>query len=128
MTPALRTARTCTAAAILSACAAAYGATVSPLLILPGTYVGAIAYWCASRAYDTHRQILARHVQEQRAAAGPAELPSPCCQFWLHSDGEVHGPGCKRPVLPRRDTYRLDYADRRAFEEITAHLNDRSAS
>lgn len=130
MTPSLRTARTCTAAVVLSACAAAYGATVSPWLILPGTYVGAIAWWCASRAYDTHRQILARHGQEQRAAAAPAELPLPCCSFWKHSDGEVHGPGCTRPrpVLPRRDTYRLTLAERAAFDEITAHHNDRSAS
>ncbi|MER7930518.1 hypothetical protein ABTY96_46670 [Streptomyces sp. NPDC096057] len=120
MTPALRTARTFTALVVLSASATAYGATVSPWLILPGTCVGAIAWWCADHAYDTHRQILARHGQEQRAAAGPAELPLPCCSFWRHSDGAVHGPGCARPPLARRDTYRLDDADRRALEEIAA--------
>ncbi|MFG2780792.1 hypothetical protein ACGFY7_23430 [Streptomyces prunicolor] len=128
MTPALRTARTCTAAVVLCLGTAIYGATISYWLALPGLYVGAIAWWCASRARADHRRILARHGQEQRAAAAPAEPPPPCCQFWVHSDGEVHGPGCRRPVLPRRDTYRLDDADRRAFEEITAHHNDRSAS
>ena len=128
MTTALRTARTCTAAVILSACAAAYGATISPWLILPGTYVGAIAWWCASRAYDSHRRTVARHQQEQRAVAGPAELPPPCCQFWVHSDGEVHGPDCTRPPLARRDRYRLSPGERDAFAEITAHYDDRSAA
>lgn len=128
MTPALRTARTCTAAVILAAATAAYGCTISPWLILPGTYVGAIAYWCASRHYDEHKQIVARHQREQRAVAGPAELPPPCCSFWRHSDGQVHGPDCSRPLLARRDRYRLDPDERRVFEEITRHYDDRSAA
>lgn len=120
MPHALRVARTCTAAVVLSAAAAAYGATISPWLIIPGAYVGAIAWWCADHAYDTHRQ-------EQRAAGVP-EPSVPCCSFWRHSDGKVHGPDCRRPVLPRRDTYRLTPAERAAFDEITAHHNDRSTS
>lgn len=128
MTHALRTARTCTAVVVLSAAAAAYGATISPWLIIPGAWVGAIAWWCADHAYDTHRQILTRHSHEQRAAAGPPEVPLPCCSFWRHSDGKVHGPDCRRPPLARRDTYRLDADTRAVFEEITRHYNDRSAA
>jgi hypothetical protein len=36
--------------------------------------------------------------------------------------------GAGRPILPRRDTFRLDPAERAAFDEITARHNDRSAS
>lgn len=121
MTPSLRTARTCTAAVILSAGLAIYGATISLWLLLPGLYVGAIAWWCADQAYT-------KHALAQRADVEPVPDPGPCCSFWEHSDGQVHGPGCKRPPLPRRDTYRLTPAERTAFDEITAHHNDRSAS
>jgi hypothetical protein len=114
MTSTLRTARTCTAATVICFGTSAYGATVTLWLALPGLWVGVIAWWCASNAYDNHRHT-------------PTE-PGPCCSYWRHSNGKVHGPDCRRPPLPRRDTYRLDDADRRAFEETTAHHNDRSAS
>nr|WP_257101469.1 hypothetical protein [Streptomyces sp. alain-838] len=28
-------------------------------------------------------------------------MPVPCCAFWQHSDGAVHGPRCTRPTAAR---------------------------
>jgi hypothetical protein len=112
MTPILCTARTCTAATIVCFGVCAYGATITLWLALPGLWVGVIAWWCAASAYDNHHR----------------SQPPSCCQYWRHSDGKVHGPDCRRPILPRRDTFRLDPAERAAFDEITARHNDRSAS
>jgi hypothetical protein len=133
MTPSLRTAHTCTTATILSLATAIYGATISYWLTIPGLWVGTLAWWCAIRAYEDHQQILARHGQEQRAATGPAELPPPCCQFWTHSNGVVHGPDCTRPPLARRDRYRLSAADQAVFQQLAARIdlpgpNDRSSA
>lgn len=83
---------------------------------------------CGINAHD--RSVRASHERARRAAAVDARtlpVPVPCCSFWLHSDGDVHGPDCRRPPLPRRDG-RLDPAERAVFEEITAHFDDRSAA
>ncbi|MGW3135937.1 hypothetical protein [Streptomyces sp. NPDC001139] len=83
---------------------------------------------CGINHHD--RTIRARHERARRAAAVDARTlpaPTPCCSFWLHSDGEIHGPDCARPPLPRRDG-RLDERERAVFEEITAHFDDRSAA
>ncbi|MEV0477516.1 hypothetical protein [Streptomyces prunicolor] len=94
--------------------------------LLWGAVVLTLMGGCFQGLYFADR---ARHEQARRAASGPSnELPMPCCQFWINSDGEVHGPGCTRPVLPRRDTYRLHPAERAAFEEITARYDDRSSA
>lgn len=78
------------------------------------------------------RVVRARHEQARRAAAMDeqtlTQVPSPCCQFWTHSDGRAHGPDCTRPPLTRRDRYHLDPATAEAFAEITAHFDDRSAA
>ncbi|MFI1701988.1 hypothetical protein ACH419_39410 [Streptomyces bobili] len=81
---------------------------------------------CARR---THRQAGEEAQRAARLEAGEQVQPlTPCCSFWHHSDGQVHGPDCTRPPLPRRDTYRLDDAGRTAFAEITRRYNDRSAA
>lgn len=98
MTPHLRYARGLTAAATLSSGTAAYLATTStPLWSLPAVYVAALLAWCAQREYAFHRRILVGHEQARRAAYGQElDEPVPCCSFWEHSDGAVHGPGCER--------------------------------
>ncbi|MFG2372584.1 hypothetical protein ACGFY9_14035 [Streptomyces sp. NPDC048504] len=133
MTPSLRTARTCTTATILLTAFALYSATISYWLALPGLYAATVLWCCANRARADHRRILARHGQVQRAAAGPAELPPPCCQFWTHSNGVVHGPDCTRPPLARRDRYRLSAHDEAVFQQLAARIdlsgpNDRSSA
>lgn len=76
--------------------------------------------------------VRARHEQARRAARLDdetlAEVPPPCCQFWKHSEGKVHGPNCTRPPLARRDTYRLTVTEQAVFEELTAGFDDRSAA
>ncbi|MER6561933.1 hypothetical protein ABT300_30200 [Streptomyces sp. NPDC001027] len=70
--------------------------------------------------------------EAQRAAqleAGEQVRPlTPCRPFCKPSDGQVHGPGCTRTLLPRHDTYRLDDDGRAAFDEIVRHYHDRSAA
>lgn len=83
---------------------------------------------CGINGHD--RSIRARHNEARLAAAVDADtlpVPVPCCSFWQHTDGQVHGPDCTRPPLPRRDG-RLDERERAVFEEITAHYDDRSAA
>lgn len=133
MTPSLRTARTCTAGVAACTGLALFSATITPWLAAPGLYAAIVAACCALNAYADHRRILARHAREQRAVAGPAELPQPCCQFWTHSNGVVHGADCTRPPLARRDRYRLSAADAAVFQQLAARIdlpgpNDRSSA
>lgn len=133
MTPSLRTAHACHTTALFFTTIATYSATISYWYAIPGLYVATLAWWCGTRAHADHRRILARREREQRAAAGPAELPPPCCQFWTNSDGEVHGPDCTRPPLARRDRYRLSAADQAVFQQLAARIdlpgpNDRSSA
>lgn len=104
MTPHLRYARSLTAAATLSSGTAAYLATTdTPLWSLPVVYVAALLAWCARREYAFHRTLLVKHERARRNAYGeqPDETANvPCCPFWEHSDGAVHGPGCPRPLDP----------------------------
>lgn len=134
MTPSLRTARTCTTATILFTAFALYSATISYWLALPGLYAATVLWCCANRARADHRRILAEHEHARRAGAYPStELPAPCCQFWTHSDGTVHGPDCTRPPLARRDRYRLSASDAAVFQQLAARIdlpgpNDRSSA
>ncbi|MFH9823047.1 hypothetical protein [Streptomyces bobili] len=83
----------------------------------------------AAGARRAHHRSRAEAQRTARLEAGEQVQPLvPCCPFWKHSDGQVHGPDCTRPPLPRRDTYRLDDAGRATFEEITARYDDRSAA
>lgn len=102
MTPSLRLARTCTAAA--TACAAAgmgLGVTGQAWPCGISLYAASFLAWCAVRARGRHRLILGLHAQALRAALGqpaPGEdhFRFPCCAFWQHSDGVVHGADCTR--------------------------------
>jgi len=89
---------------------------------LAGLAYGAFLLAAIAAGGNHHDQaVRTRHERARRAALlddqALAEVPSPCCSFWRHSEGKVHGPDCTRPVLPRRDTSRL-----------TAHPDDRSVA
>ncbi|MEU3730861.1 hypothetical protein AB0E81_15770 [Streptomyces sp. NPDC033538] len=105
MTPSLRTARACRAAAALLLAAAGYAATHHPWLALPGLYAAAVFAWCAARARTEHRLRLARAQRAERLARPRRQRPlvvlAPCCAFWQQSDGAVHGPKCTRPAAAR---------------------------
>ncbi|MCX5270030.1 hypothetical protein [Streptomyces sp. NBC_00199] len=98
--------------------------------------LGILAVWAAPsllaaagicrRAH--HRARAKAHRAAQLKTGKQCQPLMPCCPYWTHSDGQVHGPGCTRLPLPRRDTYRLDDAGRAAFDEIVRHYHDRSAA
>lgn len=73
----------------------------------------------ARRCYTQarHEQAIAQRLERLgEGERSTAELPPPCCSFWLHSDGEVHAPRCTRPPAARTT---LTPAERSAFAEIT---------
>ncbi|MFJ7036616.1 MULTISPECIES: hypothetical protein [Streptomyces] len=102
MTPSLRTAHACRAAAVVLLVAAGYAATHHPWLALPGLYAAAVFTWCAARARTEHRLRWARAQRAERLARPRVPLlpPAPCCAFWRHS-GAAHGPECTRPAAAR---------------------------
>lgn len=102
-----RTARTARVIAVTASAAGAWLATWSWPWAVLAVYVSAVAFAVGS-SY--------------------ARLAAACCWLGLDSDGRAHGLDCTRPILPRRDRYRLDAADRAAFEEIAHHFDDRSAA
>ncbi|MEU8652482.1 hypothetical protein [Streptomyces sp. NPDC048737] len=130
MTRHLALARACRVLALAELAAAAW------LLVNHEWLLGILVAWAAPSLLAADAVCRCAHhrarAQAQRAArleAGEQVRPlTPCCPFWKHSDGQAHGPGCTRPPLPRRDTYRLDDAGRAAFDEIVRHYNDRSAA
>lgn len=100
---------------------------------LAGLAYGAFVLMVVAAGGNHHDQaVRTRHERARRAAIlddqALAEVPSPCCSFWRHSEGKVHGPDCTRPVLPRRDTSRLTSREQAAFEEIAADPDGRSVA
>ncbi|MEW2450805.1 hypothetical protein AB0896_25145 [Streptomyces parvulus] len=104
MTPSLRTARGCRAAAVLLLAAAWYAGSHHPWLAVPGLYAAGVMAWCAAREGAEHRRrtALARRAELlARPDTGRPLALDPCCAFWRHSDGAVHGPDCTRPAAAR---------------------------
>jgi hypothetical protein len=126
----LALARACRALALAELAAAAW------LLTNHEGLLGILVVWAAPSLLAADVVCRGAHhrarAEAQRAAqleAGEQVRPlTPCCPLWKHSDGQVHGPGCTRPPLPRRDTYRLDEGGRAAFDEIVRHYHDRSSA
>jgi hypothetical protein len=121
-----RTATTLHLGALALATCAAWSAWKHQWLPAAGLAYGAFLLACLAAARNQHdRAVRTRHEQARRAAALDdqtlADVPVPCCSFWRHSEGKVHGPGCTRPPLPRRDTIRLTDREQAVFEEIVAH-------
>ncbi|MYT70908.1 MULTISPECIES: hypothetical protein [unclassified Streptomyces] len=102
MTPALRTARALTAAAVLTTATAAWlAATNAVWWAVAVGYVTALLAYCAQRSRADHHRILAAHDRARRLATGELiDDGLPCCSLWTLSAGEVHGPGCLRPHDP----------------------------
>ncbi|MEV3857763.1 hypothetical protein AB0J38_25985 [Streptomyces sp. NPDC050095] len=98
MTPALRTARTLTAAATALGTGAVYLAvTVAWWAVLPGLYVAVFLAWCAACEYGHHRRILAEHERARRAAhAAELDAVGSCCRLAELSGGYAHR-RCTRP-------------------------------
>ncbi|MDA4891489.1 hypothetical protein PFZ55_31865, partial [Streptomyces sp. MS2A] len=74
MTPSLRTARACRAAAVLLLASAGYAAAHHPWLALPGLYAAAVFAWCAAREGALHRRgllLAGRAGRPAPPAAGP---------------------------------------------------------
>jgi hypothetical protein len=97
MTPSLRTARICTAAAtVLGLCAVQTSTQGQWLYSGLTAYGAAFLAWCAACERRHHRWILTRHENARRAALELEAIGS-CCQFAEHSGGQAHGIECRRP-------------------------------
>lgn len=116
-----------TAGAILCTAGACYSATYKWWLVIPGLYVACFLAWCARREYATHRrqQAIAERLARLRRGESVIETPPPCCQFWVHSDGAIHGHDCTRPPAARTS---LTLAEQQALAEITAHYDEDAAA
>ncbi|MEU9593563.1 hypothetical protein ACGF7W_26315 [Streptomyces sp. NPDC048219] len=106
MSPALHTARACSAVAVLLLGCAGYAATYHPLMSLPGLLGVALFVCCAADARAEHQRRTARAQRDERLArprpGGPLTAPSPCCAFWRTPGAFAHGPECARSApVPR---------------------------
>jgi hypothetical protein len=129
MTRALRTARACQAATAGLTASALYGASIHPVLALPGLVSAAVFAVCSVSYLGQHREIIAKHEAARRAAAEtPVDMPPPCCTIWFESVGTFHGEDCTRPIGYRTDDYRLDAGSRAVFEEIAARHDHGTAA
>lgn len=77
------------------------------------------------RCQKVHLVDQARHERARRAAhtdAATLAAPLPCCSFWRHSDGKVHGPDCTRhpETRPVRDGLPLDDTETTVADQVTA--------
>lgn len=99
MTNSRRDSLICLTGAVPCAATGVYLAVHTNWLCVFAFYVAAFLVYCASRLNADHQRQLAEHEEARGAAGVDAEgLPPtvPCCSFWVHSDGEVHGPDCAR--------------------------------
>lgn len=108
-------------------------AVAAILLTLGAGYTASHTWWlgastlltaCLFSSFARRSYTQARHeeaIQQRLERLTPeettvVEVPPPCCSFWLHSDGEVHGPDCTRPAAARTT---LTPAEAQAFTQIT---------
>jgi hypothetical protein len=126
VTPYQRTALACRLAAAASAGSTIWTVTRHERILTTALAWGAVfLMFLGGRCQKVHLADRARHEQARRAAhADSIALAAPCCSFWRHSDGAVHGPDCTRPPAVRHDDYRLDPAMAATFEEITGHFDE----
>lgn len=132
MTPAQRSALACRLAALAAAGTAVWmgvrGEWILPASLAWGAF---LLLFLGGRFQSAHLSDRARHERAQRAMAADSKTlgaPIPCCSFWRHSGGQVHGPDCTRPAAAQHDGYRSDPSTAAAFEEITSRLGDGSAA
>ncbi|MEI5522505.1 hypothetical protein WB388_18040 [Streptomyces brasiliscabiei] len=110
------------AAAALLLTAAACHPALHPQWVAFSTLFTAVVFaWLARRLYAQARReggVLER-LERLRDDEARFELPPPCRPFWLHSDAEIHTPGCPRST----GTATLTPAEEAAFAEIEAGLS-----
>lgn len=130
MTPAQRSALVCRLAALAAAGTAVWvGARREwiPLLFL--AWGAFFLLFLGGRFQSAHLFDQARHDRARRAVTADDEalaVPIPCCSFWRHSGGAVHGPDCTRPPEARyvmRNGRPLDEVETAAFDAITTSLD-----
>ncbi|MBE1598986.1 hypothetical protein [Streptomyces stelliscabiei] len=76
---------------------------------------GALSRRCYTQA--RREQAVQQRLERLNDETSPVELPPPCCSFWRHTDGEVHGPDCTRPTAARTT---LTTAEEHAFAALSA--------
>jgi hypothetical protein len=107
------------AAALLLTAAACYPALHPRWIALTTLFTAVLFAWLARRLYaQARRERAVWQRLELLADEASFALPPPCCSFWLHSDGEVHAPGC-----PRSTGTVLTPLEERAFTQIVAGLH-----
>lgn len=98
MTNSRRDARICLAITVFFAATGVYFALKPSWWCAPAFYIALLLGWCERRLTADHRRQLRTHDRGARRTAlidGLAGQPAaPCCSFWVHSDGEIHAPGC----------------------------------
>jgi hypothetical protein len=113
---------------------AAVGATVWMATRHEWALFGALAWgafmlaFIGGRCQKAHLVDKVRHERARRAAhtdQAALSLPAPCCSFWKHSSGKVHGANCPLPPAARyfRDGRPLDERETAAFDAMTASLD-----
>ncbi|MFM9595724.1 hypothetical protein ACKI1J_24310 [Streptomyces scabiei] len=114
------------AAALLLTAAACYAAVIGAgWPALGGLYTAVFFTWSATRCYAQARRehtvmrLLTRLAPDNDSVQ--FERSAPCCSFWLHSDGEVHAPGCPRPT--ETESTGLTPLEEREFAQIVADLH-----
>ncbi|GAQ64084.1 hypothetical protein [Streptomyces scabiei] len=108
------------AAAALLLTAAACHPDLHPRWVALTTLLTAVLFaWLARRMYaQARREQAVGQRLELLADEVSFVLPPPCCSFWLHSDGEVHAPGCTPPASPPAPPLTVD--EWAAFTQITS--------
>jgi hypothetical protein len=120
-------AHACTAAAVLLTAAACYAAVIDAGWPALGSISTAVVFAWSARICHTqarHERAVQQRLERLNDGRAPVEPLLPCCSFWLHSDGEVHGPDCPRPPAARTT---LTLAEQLAFAQITAAFNDKNS-
>ncbi|KAF5998693.1 hypothetical protein [Streptomyces sp. WAC00263] len=70
---------------------------------------------------DRRRRARVEAQRAELAARDDALAPAPCCQFWLSSEGAVHGHDCTRPPAARTT---LSEAEQRILNELADDTQD----
>ncbi|MEH0431249.1 hypothetical protein QBB34_33965 [Streptomyces stelliscabiei] len=107
-------------ASLLLTAAACHPALHHRWVAYSSLFTAVVLAWLARRQYAQARReggVLQR-LERLRDEEARFELPPPCCPFWLHSDGEVHTPGCTRQASPPAPPLTVD--EWAAFTQITS--------
>jgi hypothetical protein len=112
------------AAAVLLTIGACYTATLDAWWpALGGLFPAGVLAWNAHRCYTQARReqaVQQRLTRLTRDKTEPFVPRPPCCSFWRHTSGQMHGPDCTRPATARTA---LTPAEEAAFAQIAAEFH-----